>query len=140
MAGKNIFKSNQVRIVTFSLKNSSELTFSNIAYALECDSNLISLGPLQKTGISYHNELKYMILKQGGKTIGLVTRKKNMFIPNTQIPGKTMLVKGRGRPTYLLSTNPQIKFWHRRLRYASNAKVVGTSKLTNGIDIKIEDS
>ena len=49
-----------------------------------------------------------------------------------------MLVKGRGRPTYLLSKNPQIKLWHRRLGHASNAKVVEAFKLNDGIDITIE--
>ena len=48
-----------------------------------------------------------MMLKQEGKTVGLVTRKKNLFILNTQIaPKKTMLVKDRGRPAYWLSFNP----------------------------------
>ena len=50
-----------------------------------------------------------------------------------------MLIKGQGRPTYLLSKNSQIRLWHRRLGYTSNTKVVEPSKLNNGIDIIIED-
>ena len=49
-----------------------------------------------------------------------------------------MLVKGRGRPIYLLSKNPQIRLWHRRLGHASNTRVIETSKLTDDIDITIE--
>ena len=47
-----------------------------------------------------------------------------------------MLVQGRGRPTYLLSSNPQIRLWHRRLGHASNAKIVQVSKLVDGIDLE----
>ena len=50
-----------------------------------------------------------------------------------------MLVKGRGRPIYLLSKNLQIRLWHHCLGYASNARVIEALKLTNGIDITIED-
>lgn len=50
-----------------------------------------------------------------------------------------MLVKNRGQPNYFLSKNPQIKLWHRRHRYASNAKVVKASKLNDKINILIKD-
>ena len=108
-AGGNIIRSSQIGTVTLSLKNGSNLTLSNVAYTPECDSNLISLGQLRETGISYHNPAKCMVLKQKGKTIGLATRRKNLFILKTQTtPSKTMLVKSRGRPTYQLSSNPQV--------------------------------
>ena len=50
-----------------------------------------------------------------------------------------MLVKIRGQPTYLLTKNLQIRFWQRRLRHASNANIVESSKRNDGIDITIED-
>ena len=37
---------------------------------------------------------------------------------------------------YLLSFNPQIRLWHRRLGYASNVKVVQVSKLVDRIDLR----
>ena len=46
-----------------------------------------------------------------------------------------MLVRGRGRPTYLLNFNPQIRLWHRRLARTSNARVVQVSKLVDEIDL-----
>ena len=47
-----------------------------------------------------------------------------------------MLVRERGRPTYLLSSNPQIRLWHCRLGYASNARVIQVSKLVDKIDLE----
>ena len=76
-----------------------------------------------------------MVLKQRRKIIGLVIKRNNLFIFNIQIPGKTILVKRRGRSTYLFSKNPQISLKHRRLGYVSNTRVVGASKLTDEIDI-----
>lgn len=88
MAGRNIIRSTQVRIVIFPLKNSLELTFSNIAYTPKCGFHLISLGQLLKTGILYHDHLKYIVRKLRRKTIKLTTKKKNLFILNTQILDK----------------------------------------------------
>lgn len=51
-----------------------------------------------------------------------------------------ILVKDQGQPIYLLSKNPQIRLWYRKLGYASNARVIEESKLNNGIDITIEDN
>ena len=50
-----------------------------------------------------------------------------------------MLVKNRSQSAYLLNKNPQIRLWHRKLRYISNAWVVEVSKLNKRIDIMIED-
>ena len=138
--GGTIIRSNQVGTVILPLINGIQLTLSNIAFVTECDSNLISLGHLQETDISYHNHSEQILLRQVGETIGSATRKKNPFILNTQTSSrKRMLVKGQSRPTYLLSKNPQIKLWHRRLRHASNARVMEISKLDNEINITIED-
>ena len=92
MTSKNIIRLYQVGIVILSLENCSKLTFANIIYISKYDSNLISLGQLQETDISYYNHAKCMVLKQKGKTIRLAIRTKNLFILNTQILGKTMLV------------------------------------------------
>ena len=46
---------------------------------------------------------------------------------------KIMLIKDRGRLTYLLNKNLQIRLWHKRLEYRSNARVA--SRLTNRIVI-----
>ena len=107
----------------------------NVAYTPKCDSNLILLGQLCESGISYHDHPDSIILKQGGSTIGVARRYKNLFILKTGLKHKAMLVQGRGRLTYLLSSNPQIRLWHRRLSHASNARVIQASKLVDGIDL-----
>ena len=82
-----------------------------------------------------------MVLKQEGSVIESVTKRKNLFVLDTQAqPGRAMLSKGKDRPTYLLSKNPQIRLWHQRLGHASNTRVVEAFKLTDGIDITIEKS
>lgn len=106
--GGNIIKLKYVRTVIFSLENGT-LALSNIAYVPECDFNFISLGQLQETDISYHDHPKYMVLKERGKIIGLATKRKNLFILNIQISGKTMLFKERGKLTYFLGKNIQIR-------------------------------
>ena len=62
-AGGDIIRSEQVGTVILPLENGSQLTLSNVAYAPECDSNLISLGQLRESGISYHDYPKCIILK-----------------------------------------------------------------------------
>lgn len=47
-----------------------------------------------------------------------------------------MLVKRRGRSTYLFNFNLQICFWHCHLGYASNTRVIQASKLVDGINLR----
>lgn len=56
-------------IVFLSTCNRVIIIPDNIAYILRCDFNLISLGQLQKSGITYHNYAEYMILKQGSNIV-----------------------------------------------------------------------
>ena len=130
-----IIRSSQVGTIILPIENGLQLTLSNVAFTPECDSNLISLGQLRETFISYHDYPEKMVLKQGGEIIGSATRKRNLFVLDTLLPLKTMLVQDRGQPTYLLSSNLQIQLWHRRLGHASNARVVQVSKLVDGIDL-----
>lgn len=135
IVGGNIIRLSWVGSVTLFLENFSNLTFINVGYAPKCDSNLIPLKQLRETGISYYDYTKCMMLKQKGKIIRLVTRRKNLFILNTQIPSKTISVKGRGRPTYRLGSNLQIWLWHRCFGHASNARVIQASRLVYGINL-----
>ena len=45
-----------------------------------------------------------------------------------------MVVRGRDRPTHLVSKNRKIRIWHRRLGHASNSKVIRASTLVDGIN------
>lgn len=53
-----------------------------------------------------------MVLKQGESTFGVANRHKNLFVIETSLKAKIMLIKRKGRSTYLLSKNPQMRFWH----------------------------
>ena len=134
MVRGEIIRSREVGTVQLFFQ-SGKMTLLNVAYTPKCDSNLISLAQLHKSGISYHDHLDSMILKQGGSQIGLAVRHKNLFILETESE-KAMLVRGRGRPTYLLSPDPQTRLWHRRLGHASNARVAQASKLVDGINLR----
>lgn len=46
------------------------------------------------------------------------------------------MATGRGRPTPLVSKNKKVRIWHRRLRHASNARVIEASILVYGIEIE----
>lgn len=86
------------------------MILSNVAYTPKCNSNLISLGQLREAGISYHDYPKCMILKQGVSTIGSAQRHKNLFILDMKLDAdRVLMIKGRGRPTYLLSKDPQVR-------------------------------
>lgn len=111
----------------------------NVVYAPKCNSNLILLEQLRESGISYHDHPNSVVLKQGESTLRLANKYKNLFVIKTGSKAKAMLVKGRGRSTYLFSKSPQIRLWHQRLGYASNARIVEASKLGDGIDITIEE-
>ena len=54
-ARRNIIRSSQVETITLSPENGLQFTLSNVNFTPECDSNLISLGQLRETGISYHD-------------------------------------------------------------------------------------
>lgn len=105
-AKRDIIRSEQVETIILSLENGSQLILANIAYTLNCNSNLIFFSQFWETGISYHAYLKYILLKQEMNIIGSITKKKNHFILNIELVfGKVILAKGRGRPTYLFSKN-----------------------------------
>lgn len=141
MANRDIIRLEQVRTDILSHEHSSQLIFSNIVYIPEYYSNLISLGQLQETSILYYNYLKCIILKQKRNTIRSTTRKKKFFVFNIQfLLGKVMLAKKRGKFTYLLSKNLQIKLQHQPLENASNTRVIETFKLVDRIDITIDNS
>ena len=81
-----------------------------------------------------------MILKKAGNMISSITKKSKLFVLNTQsYDNKIILIKKKRRPIYLCSKNPQIKLWHRQLGYISNARVIKKSKLTDNIDITINE-
>lgn len=79
-----------------------------------------------------------MVLKQRGKIIRSTTKRKNFFVLDTEI-GKARLIKERGKLIYLLSKNLQIRLWYRQLGHTLNARVIQALKLTDNIDISINE-
>ena len=121
IAGGEIIQFRKVGTIHLSLQ-SGKMTLLNVVYTPKCDFKLISLGHLRESEISYYDHPDSMIFKQGDSQIGLVVRHNNLFILESKSE-KAMLVQRRGRPTYLFSPDPQTRFWHRRLRHASNVRV-----------------
>lgn len=63
MAKRNIIQLKEVGTIVLLFENGLKLIFSNIAYALKCDSIFISQSQPPKTGISYYDHLEYIVLK-----------------------------------------------------------------------------
>lgn len=119
----------------------------NVALAPEYDSNLISFGQLQETGIRFLDDLTAMTLMRNGKVIAQAKKDRNLFtlelaqpdramatIKIISILPKAMAIYGQGRPTHLMSQNKRVRLWHRQLAHISNARVVRASKLIDSID------
>lgn len=123
-AGGEIIWCQEVGMVHFLLETGTTMTLLNVAYTPKRDSNLISLDQLQELGISYHNHLDSMILKQRKSILGVVSREKNLFILETIPIERAMLIWGRGQSTYHLSANAKIWLWHYCLGHISNTKIV----------------
>lgn len=141
-AGKKIIRSEEIGTVSIPLADGKSIELLDIALVPECDSNLISLGQLRETGITFHDNPSHMTLIRHGVVIAQAKRHRNLFILDRAIPETMMKVRnlamatGRGRPTHLVSKNKKVRIWHRRLGHASNARVIRASKLVDGIDIK----
>lgn len=139
-----IIGTEEVGTLFIPLSGGTIVKIHNVALAPDCDSNLILLGQLQESGITYHDNSTLMILMRNGKVIAKAKRKWNVFIPNLAIPNqamsaKVMAIRGKCHPTHLVSKNKQIWLWHRRLIHLSNARVVKTSKLINSINIDLKE-
>lgn len=142
-AAGQILRTNQIGTVAIPLATGTTIELHNVAFAPQCDSNLISLGQLRESGITYHDNPTEMTLMKDGQVIANAKRERNRFILDLAAPGKAMVVMtkamaiiGRGRPTHLVSHNKHVRIWHRRLAHASNARVIRASKLTDGINLK----
>ena len=62
---EEIIRLEEVGLVHPPTNSKATITLKNVIYTLRCNSKLISPGQLQESSINYHNQSKYMILKQG---------------------------------------------------------------------------
>ena len=65
----------------------------DVALVLQATTNLISLGQLQQSGITYHNEDTKMTLKKEGRTVASAQRIGNLYILDI-INNTAMAVQG----------------------------------------------
>ena len=141
-AGKKIIRSEEIGTVSIPLADGKSIELLDTVLVPECDSNLISLGQLRETGITFHDNPSHMTLMRHGVVIVKAKRHRNLFILDRAIPETVMKVRnlamatGKSRPTHLVSKNKKVRIWHRRLGHASNARVIRTSKLVDGIEIE----
>lgn len=151
-AAGQIIRTEEIGTVSISLADGSKIELQNVVLAPGCDSNLISLGQLRETGITFHDNPTAMTLMRNGKIIAQARRNRNLFTLELAQPGramatiktvsilpKAMAIHGRGRPTHLVSQNKRIHLWHRRLAHISNVRVVRASKLLDGIQLEHDD-
>jgi len=96
------------------------IRIEGVIYAPDCDFNLILLGQLRKTGISYYDEGSYIILKRNGTTIAKALVVKNLFLLNVII-STTLAV--RERPTLFRGITKRKDFWYRKLCHAGYARI-----------------
>lgn len=141
-ARKKIIRLEEIGTVSIPLVDGKSIELLDTALVPECDSNLISLGQLQETSITFHDNPSHMTLIRHGVIIAQAKRHQNLFILDRAIPKTVMKVRnlamatGKGRPTHLVSKNKKVRIWHRRLGHASNARVIRVSKLVDGINIE----
>lgn len=69
-----VIRANEIGTISIPASDGSIIELQNIALAPECDSNLIFLGPLKETGISFYNNLIAITLMRDEKVIAYVRR------------------------------------------------------------------
>lgn len=141
-ASGQTLRAESIGTIVIPLANGTSIKLEGVAYAPECDANLISLGKLRENNIMFVDNEDNMTLMQGGQEIARARRDRNLFVLDLATPnramqtlssGKAMTAQGRGRPTHLVSRNKRFRVWHRRMGHASNARIIRASKLLIGM-------
>lgn len=141
-ASGQTLRAESIGTIAIPLVDGSSIRFQGVAYAPECDSNLISLGQLCDSKVTYVGNAGAMALMQGGQRTAHARRDRNLFIFDLATPNKVMqatrrskamMTQGRERPTHLVSKNKRVRIWHRRFGHASNARVIRASRLLTGM-------
>ncbi len=141
-AGKKIIRSEEIGTIFIPLADGRSIELLDIALVSECKSNLIPLGQLCETGITFHDNPSHMTLMRHGVVLAQAKRHRNLLILDRAIPETVMKVRnlamatGKSRPTHLVSKNKKVRIWHRRHGNASNWRVIRVSKLVDGIEIE----
>lgn len=114
-------------------------------FILKCNSNLISLGQLHKSGIIFNNLLIAIIWIRKRKIIAKAKKKQNLFILDIVFTEKimitiktTLIIIEKNCLIYLLSSNKWVKLWYKGLSHSSNVHILWVSKLIVKSDLQNE--
>lgn len=88
-----VIQINKIGTVPFLLSSGIIIELYNIAYAPECNSNLIFLGKLCKSGILFYDNPTIMTLIRKKKVIIYAKQEQNLFILKLIIVRITMAIK-----------------------------------------------
>lgn len=83
------FWAESIGTVAIPLTNGT-IRLKNVAYIPECDANLISLGQLRESNITFVDNKDNMTLMQGGREITRARRDCNLFIFDLAMLNKVM--------------------------------------------------
>ena len=92
MAKGQIIYTKKIGTFLIILIGDNTIKLHNITLALGCDSHLISLGQLGKSGITYHDNLTTMTLIKDRKVIAEVKKEQNLFTLNLAYLKKTIAI------------------------------------------------
>lgn len=94
-AAGQLIRSKEIGTVSIPLSDGTTIELHNVALAPECDSNLVSLGQLRESNITYHDSPTAMTLMRKGKVIAQAKRNQNLSTLNLASPGQAMSVRSR---------------------------------------------
>ena len=89
-AEEQVIQTKEIGNVSIPLADGSTIELHNMALAPGCDLNLISLGQLRKSRITYHDNSAAMTLMEDGKVIAHARRNQNFFTLKLAQPGRAM--------------------------------------------------
>ena len=90
IAAGQVIWTEKIGIISIPLADGSTIELHNVALAPGCNSNLIFLGQLQESGITYHDNLVAMTLMKDGKVIAHARKNRNLFTLKLAQPERAM--------------------------------------------------
>jgi len=121
-----------------TLRNGENMYLKDVSYVPGLDTDLISLGQLQKDGWSFQSTDQGMLLIRDNRPIVVAMKVGAMYWISAVSPRsakEARMVSGRGRPTHQEPSSPVMKLWHRRMGHPSNRRLIVASKLLDDMDL-----
>lgn len=108
-AGDRIFQVKRIGMIIIPISDGSSLKLWDVAYAPDCNSNLISLGQLHDSNITYVDNSEAIILMQAEHPIAYTKCDQKFFVLKLATPNKAMQITRYAQPTYLVSKNRKVR-------------------------------